>query len=124
MAQDAAGNIYVADTWNKREQVFDPNYAFVKAIAVPAWLALGQNDLQDILNKPYMVVNGSTLYVSSPRGHVVMAFDTATGEPQPLRDITLTANDLPTGLALHDTTLYVTNAAKGQVQEYKIGTPQ
>ena len=29
VALDAAGNVYVADTWNQRVQVFDPDHAFV-----------------------------------------------------------------------------------------------
>lgn len=124
LAQDKDGNIYVADTWNKRVQVFTNAYEFLKVIPVAVWEAMGPNDLQDILNKPYLAVNGSTLYVSNPRGHNVLAFDLTSGQAQPLRDITLTASDLPTGLALHDNTLLVTNAATGQVQEYALGAPQ
>lgn len=124
LAQDGQGNIYVADTWNKRVQVFDGNYNFVKAIPVPGWQTLAEGELQDILNKPYMAVNGNTLYVSSPRGHTVMAFDLATGQPQELRDMTFSANDLPTGLAIFNNKLYVTNGANGQVLEFAIGAAQ
>ena len=74
IALDEAGNIYVADTWNKRIQVFDPAYKFLRKFDVAAWQSLDPNVLQSVENKPYLAINGNTLYVSSPRGGQVLAY--------------------------------------------------
>ena len=120
IALDAAGDIYVADTWNKRIQVFDPTYKFLRKFDVAAWQSMDPNVLQSVENKPYLAINGDTLYVSSPRGGQVLAYSLA-GQLQPLADVSFNPNDWPTGLAVRDNMLYVTNAANGQVSAFVLG---
>ena len=119
IAIDATGNIYVADTWNKRIQVFDPSYKFLRKFDVAAWQSMDPNVLQSVENKPYLAINGDTIYISSPRSGQVVAYSLA-GQLQPLADVTFNPNDWPTGLAVHDNMLFVTNAANGQVSSFAL----
>ena len=117
LALDEAGNIYVADAWNRRIQVFGPDYKFLRKFDVGAWEGLDQGVLQSVEHKPYLAINGNTLYISSPRTGQVLAYSLA-GQAQELPEVTFNANDWPTGLAIRDNTLYVTNAATGQVMSF------
>jgi DNA-binding beta-propeller fold protein YncE len=66
---DAAGNIYVADTWNQRVQVFDSTYVFQREWPVEAWYG------QSVVNKPYLAVDAeSRVYVTDPEGYRVAVF--------------------------------------------------
>ncbi len=121
LAIDAQGNIYVADTWNKRVQVFDPAFTFVREFAVPAWAQMDVNTLQGIDHKPYMAVNGNTLFVSSPRTAQVLAY-TLTGSPVDLPNVTFEVEDLPTGVKALNGNLYVTNQRNGAVLSFPIDT--
>jgi predicted membrane-bound mannosyltransferase/sugar lactone lactonase YvrE len=120
LAVDASGNIYVADTWNKRIQVFDPNFQFLRAFPVATWEQMEQGELQSINHKPYLAVDGNTLYVSSPGTAQVLGF-TLTGSPVELPGVTFAFEDLPTGVKVQNGALFVTNAHNGQVLEFPLG---
>lgn len=117
IAVDSAGNIYVADTWNKRIQVFDPSFKFVREFPVTQWAQMQPNDLQNVDHKPYLAIEGNTLFVSSPRTSQVLGF-TLQGTPVPLPNITFAANALPTGLRVNGNALFVTDAASGEVKSF------
>lgn len=119
LAVDQAGNTYVADTWNKRIQVFDTNYKFLRAWTVQAWQDMDENDLHAVDHKPFLAISGDTLLVSSPMTHQVLAY-TLEGKPVTLPDISLPSDSLPTGLAVSNNKLYVTNAAGGTVLEFAL----
>ncbi len=123
IAVDANGNIYVADTWNRRIQVFDPNYRFLRSWSVAAWdeSQMDANELRAIDHKPYLAINGNTLFVSSPRTAQVLGY-TLTGAPVALPGITFDVDDLPTGIEVHAGSLFVTNARDGTVIEFPLGT--
>jgi DNA-binding beta-propeller fold protein YncE len=117
IAIDQSGNIYVADTWNHRIQVFDANYKFVRAWTVTAWQQMDQNELQSVDHKPYLAINGNTIFVSSPKTQQVFAY-TLEGQSVSLPNISFSADSLPTGLAIYNNTLYVTNASGGPILQF------
>jgi uncharacterized protein (TIGR03663 family) len=119
IAVDQAGNIYVADTWNQRIQVFDPSFKFLRMWTVVAWQQMDQNDLQSVDHKPFLAVSGNTLYVSSPKTQQVFAF-TLDGKPVSLPGVSFSSDSLPTGLAIYNNTLYVTNASGGPVLQFSL----
>jgi hypothetical protein len=59
------------------------------------------------------------LYVSSPRTGQVLAY-TLAGQVQELPGVTFNFNDWPTGIAVRDNMLHVTNAATGQVVSFAL----
>ena len=120
LALDAQGNIYVADTWNKRVQVFDATYKFVREIKIAAWEQMDPNVLQSVDHKPYLAINGNTLFVSSPRTAQVLAF-TLQGTPVNLPAVTFDTQDMPVGVKAVNSTLYVTNQRNGAVLSFPLG---
>lgn len=121
IAVDASGNIYIADVWNRRIQVFDANFAFVRAWKVAAWEQMDEASLQAIDHKPYLAISGNTLLVSSPRTAQLLAY-TLTGSPVELPSVTFAPDDLPTGVAVHRASLYVTNQRDGTVLVFPLDT--
>ena len=119
LAIDQAGNIYAADTWNQRIEVFDPNFKFLRAWKVEAWQQMDQNDLQSVDHKPFLAINGNTLYVSSPMTHQVLGY-TLEGQFVNLPGISFSVDALPMGLAIANNTLYVTNVAGGPLMQFSI----
>ena len=71
---DAAKNVYVADTWNQRVQVFSPdeqglNYAFKTSWPVSGWKG------QSLENKPYITVDEiGNVFVTDPEAYRVIEF--------------------------------------------------
>jgi uncharacterized protein (TIGR03663 family) len=71
---EGPGNVYVADTWNQRVQVFDGDLAFLRQWPVDAWYG------QSVVNKPFLAVDGQgRVYITDPEGYRVAVFD-AEGE--------------------------------------------
>jgi DNA-binding beta-propeller fold protein YncE len=119
VAVDSGGNIYVADTWNQRIEVFDANYAFVRSWPVAAWQSMDPNDLQSVDHKPYLAIDQSTVFVSSPMTHQVLAYS-LDGKLLEMPNVSFAADSLPTGLVVRDNHLFVTNAANGAVNEFAL----
>jgi DNA-binding beta-propeller fold protein YncE len=117
LAVDDAGNLYVADTWNKRIQVFDSTFKFLREFPVAEWAAMPPGDLQNVDHKPYLAIQGNTLFVSSPRTSQVLGF-TLQGTPVQLPGISFDASALPTGLRVNINDLFVTDAASGEVKSF------
>ncbi len=114
---DSAGNIYVADTWNARIQVFDSAFKFLRTFPVVEWAQMPASDLQNVDHKPYLAIEGNTLFVSSPRTAQVLGF-TLQGTPVALPEVTFEANALPTGLQVNGNALFVTDAANAEVKSF------
>ncbi|MGD0114938.1 MAG: flippase activity-associated protein Agl23 [Dehalococcoidia bacterium] len=70
------GNIYVADTWNGRVQVFDPTFKYVTEMKVKGWGS------QEVTAKPYLVVlpDGRVILSNPANGRIELyaGFGTAT----------------------------------------------
>ncbi len=116
---DRNGNLYVADVWNKRIQVFDKDLKFVRAFPVEPWVAMKQEELQSVENKAYLAVSGSTLFLTSPRGHQVLAYS-LLGAPVDLPGVSFADADRPTGVTVSNGRLYVTNSNGGTVLEFPL----
>ena len=76
IALDNDGNIYIADTWNLRVQVFgrgsgEHNYIPLRVWDIDGWLG------QSLENKPYITVDGENgfVFVTDPDGYRVLQFD-------------------------------------------------
>jgi DNA-binding beta-propeller fold protein YncE len=119
LAIDDSGNIYVADTWNQRIQVFDPSFKFLRTWSVAAWQGMDPADLQSVDHKPFLAISGNLLLVSSPKTHEVLAYS-LDGKPVDLPEVTFGAEALPTGLATLNNRLYVTDANDGAVLEFAL----
>ena len=67
---DAQGLVYVADTWNQRVQVFQPDgnrdYTFLREWPIAGWYG------QSLENKPYLALDGQgRVYLTDPEGYAV-----------------------------------------------------
>jgi hypothetical protein len=91
----------------------------VRSFVIEPWTAMDQNLLQSVEHKPYLAIDGNTLYISSPRTGQVFAYSLA-GQIRPLPNVSFNATDWPTGLAIRNGELFVTNAANGQVLEFPL----
>ena len=73
---DEDGLIYIADTWNQRVQVFEPdgnsNYQFLRQWEVDAWSG------QSVNNKPFIALNDEGhVFITDPDAFRVLEFDSA-----------------------------------------------
>jgi streptogramin lyase len=79
IAIDPDGKVYIADTWNQRIQVFEPDASgtFFTPIAkwdVTAWYG------QSLENKPYLAVDAARhVFITDPDGYRVIEFG-STGD--------------------------------------------
>jgi predicted membrane-bound mannosyltransferase/DNA-binding beta-propeller fold protein YncE len=75
-----SGDLYVAEAWNRRVQVFDPSGVSLRAFTVNMWFT---NQSQPSYNRPYLAVSpdGTLIYVTDMDDrHRVVAYD-LTGQP-------------------------------------------
>ena len=72
LGQDADGNWYVADTWNKRIQKFTEAFSYVAQWPVNGWGS------QSVVNKPALAVDPQRklVYAVDPENYRVLAFGT------------------------------------------------
>jgi DNA-binding beta-propeller fold protein YncE len=110
------GRIYVADTWNRRVQVFDASLAFEFGWEVDGWWG------DSVVNKPYLAVDGAgQIYATDPEGHRVLVFDR---EGQLLAAFGQIGTDnnsfnLPTGIAVDaESYVYVADADNHRVMKF------
>jgi len=62
--------VFVADTWNKRIQVFDTNLNFLRSWPVYGW------DGMSVVEKPYLAADGQgNIYATDPEAYRVVKFD-------------------------------------------------
>jgi len=104
----AARGIYVADTWNRRVQVFDEEGAFLREWAISGW----DTGLPD--EKPYLAVDaGGYVYVTDPGHYRVLVFDYLGNYVFSFGQYGFDERSfaLPTGIAVAgDGSIYVTDA--------------
>jgi DNA-binding beta-propeller fold protein YncE len=66
----ADGRTYVADTWNRRIQVFDAEHFYQHKWEIYTWIG------QSLENKPYLAVDTwGRVYATDPEGYRVLVFD-------------------------------------------------
>jgi len=74
LALDEQGNLYVADTWNQRIQVFSPDADGIAQYFLTKWNVEGWYG-QSLDNKPYLTVGADgNLYVSDPELSRILVF--------------------------------------------------
>jgi sugar lactone lactonase YvrE len=73
-----SGDLYVAEAWNRRVQVFSPDGVALRAFTVNMWF-----NNQQSYNRPYLAVSpdGTLIYVTDMDDrHRIVAYD-LTGQP-------------------------------------------
>ncbi|HSJ54899.1 MAG TPA: flippase activity-associated protein Agl23 [Anaerolineae bacterium] len=115
-AGESQGNVYIADTWNQRVQVFDADHVFLREWPVDAWFG------QSVVNKPFLAVDGQgRVYVTDPEGYRVAVFD---GEGELLATFGLYGFDnmsfsLPAGIDVDDEgNVYVADTDGHRVMQF------
>jgi sugar lactone lactonase YvrE len=75
IAIDPEGNIYVADTWNRRVQKFDRDFNPVLQWNVVGW------EGESVVNKPFLTVDDQQrVFISDPEGYRIIGYQGDTGE--------------------------------------------
>ena len=75
IALDSQGNVYVADTWNQRVQVFAPDASGTNFTPITQWDISGWYG-QSLDNKPYIAVDSKDhVFVTDPEASRVLEFD-------------------------------------------------
>ena len=115
LALDPSGNIYVADTWNRRIQKFDPTFKLLAQWPVSGW------ESESVLNKPYLAADADGVYATDPEMHRVLRFSPTGAIVAVFGQIgSDTASfNMPVGLALDGAAnLYVADAFNNRIVKF------
>lgn len=111
------GRVFVADTWNQRVQVFANDGTFLGQWSISGWFG------QSLDNKPQIALDEQNrVYVSDPEGYRVLVFSDGGQFLYTFGDFGVDAStfSLPTGLAVKDGFLYLTDANGNRVMRFEI----
>ncbi len=112
-APPSAAGVYIADTWNRRVQVFDESGAFLRQWPIEGWDA-GLSE-----EKPYLAVDAQGyVYVTDPGYYRVLVFDGLGGYVLSFGQYGSDASSftLPIGVAVGgDGSIYVTDSGSNRV---------
>ena len=110
------GEVYVADSWNKRIQVFDSQGNYLRQWPISGW------EETTIEDKPYLAVDSAGyVYVTDPGGYRVLVFDGGGAYVMSFGQYGFDDSSfaLPTGIAVGDDgSVYVADARSGRVLVY------
>jgi streptogramin lyase len=109
----AAGDVFVADYWNRRVVQLDGEFNFVGAFDVPAWGS------EVVTNRPYMaILPDGRLLLTDPEHAKVLAYD-AEGTLITEYEVPVTAgrSSRPIGVAVADTHVLVSDGSGSVVRK-------
>jgi len=112
IAINTAGEVFIADTWNHRIQVFGVNGIFLRTWEVPSW----ETEHPD--TKPFLAEDDGTIYAVDPLAQRILAFSSDGAYLWSLRDSDNVL--LPGGIAVADGLLHVVDATTGQIVVYDV----
>ncbi|MEE8391829.1 MAG: hypothetical protein V3S14_13675, partial [Anaerolineae bacterium] len=112
-APPSAAGVYVADTWNRRVQVFDANGIYLREWPIAGW------DVGVVDEKPYLAVDAQGyVYVTDPGHYRVLVFDSLGNYVLSFGQYGLDEQSFvfPTGIAVaEDGTIYVVDSHGARV---------
>ena len=124
IAVDKTGNVYVADTWNQRIQVFsrleDSTYIHETEWEVVAWFG------QSLDNKPYIDVNEEGMvFITDPEGYRVLQFTQEGDFVQFWGDFgtELDSFGIPVGISVYlNGDVWVSDAGNNRIMQFSLET--
>jgi predicted membrane-bound mannosyltransferase/DNA-binding beta-propeller fold protein YncE len=115
------GTVYVTDTWNQRVQAFSQNengdYIPELEWDITGWYG------QSLDNKPYLMVDNGSVYVTDPEGYRVIQFDRQGEFIRAWGDAgsTIDRFRLPTGIAIDpDGGVWIADAGNGRMLHFTL----
>jgi len=118
------GNVYVADTWNRRVQVFQPDsetgtvYTSISQWDVRAWFG------QSLENKPFLALDAAgNLYLTDPEGYRIIELSPAGETIRVWGDFSTTSDGLGLASAVAidaEGQVWVSDAANHRILRYTL----
>lgn len=112
LALGPEGEVFIADAWARRIQVFDANGVYLRAWEVPVW---GQGRPED---RPQLVWADGRLYATDPAYQRILVFDANGALLAVLKDAEMPL--LAGGVAVYDGMLYATSLLDTAVVGYPL----
>jgi len=108
------GLVAVADTWNKRIQIFDAAGTVLRQWQIPSWSATNPDE------KPFLLWVGDRIFVTDPHRQRILVFSDDGSYQWSLSASAGAGLSFPVGLVVVDDTLYVSDVHNGELVGYQL----